>query len=277
MSLLPPAVNFHINRNCNAKCRFCFATFREVDGQLSLAGALDLLSLLRASGAEKINFAGGEPSIHPRLGEMLSHSRQIGFVTSLVTNGARLARLLDRQATDLDWVGLSVDSGSEAVEVALGRSRGAHVATSITLADRARAAGVRVKLNTVVTALNWHEDMSDLVRRLRPERWKVFQALPMDGQNDGSIEDLLIDRGQLSAFVERHQALAHEGFPPIVEDNDAMRGSYAMIDPLGRFFGNDTGRHVYSDPILSIGVEAALEQVGFSAEKFEGRGGRYGW
>ncbi len=50
-----------------------------------------------------------------------------------------------------------------------------------------------MKLNTVVTALNCREDMSAFVLRFQPERWKVFQVLPMAGQNDGDVEPLLID------------------------------------------------------------------------------------
>lgn len=272
-----PSVNFHIYKPCNATCRFCFATFRDVNGQLALPDALRVLDALRSAGAEKINFAGGEPTLHPHIGPLVAHARGLGLVTSVVTNGARLDRLLDHHAEDLDWVGLSVDSGDEAVETALGRGRGTHVANAIALADRCRAAFVRVKLNTVVSALNWNEDMSALVRRLRPERWKVFQVLPVDGQNDGDVETLLVSEAQFASFVSRHHHLVAEGLGPVVEDNDAMRGSYVMVDPLGRFYGNSTGRHVYSEPILQAGVERALAQVGFSESKFEARGGRYQW
>jgi radical S-adenosyl methionine domain-containing protein 2 len=136
---------------------------------------------------------------------------------------------------------------------------------------------VRVKLNTVVTALNWQEDLTPLVREVRPERWKVFQVLPMGGQNDGVVGPLLISAEQFKAFVQRHKHLGVEGFAPIVEDNDAMRGSYAMIDPLGRFYGNATGRHVYSRPILEVGVSAALSEVGYEDSKFDARGGKYAW
>lgn len=151
------------------------------------------------------------------------------------------------------------------------------MARSIGLADGCRAAGVRVKLNTVVTALNAEEDLSALVRRIAPERWKVFQVLPILGQNDGAVEPLLVSSEAFVAFVQRHAALSAEGFGPVVEGNDAMQGSYAMIDPAGRFFGNATGTHVYSDPILVRGVAATLAQVGFVPRKFVDRGGQYRW
>lgn len=275
--LAPVAVNFHLYRPCNLRCRFCYASFRDVKGRLSTPDAMRIIDALRDAGTSKLNFVGGEPTLHPDIGPLLAHAKRIGLVTSMVSNGARLRPLLDRQAGDLDWVGLSVDSGDEAVQAELGRGRGDHVAGSIALTDHARVLGVRIKLNTVVTALGWQEDMSPLVRRIRPERWKAFQVLPMDGQTDERILPLLIDAERFRAFVDRHAHLAAEGLAPVPEDNDAMRGSYVMIDPLGRFFGNATGRHVYSAPILDVGVRAGLAQVAFSPEKFAARGGVYAW
>ncbi|AUX43643.1 uncharacterized protein SOCE26_050950 [Sorangium cellulosum] len=112
---------------------------------------------------------------------------------------------------------------------------------------------------------------------MRPARWKVFQVLPVAGQNDGSVEDLLIDGDQFRAFVARHRHLEAEALNPIAEDNEAMTDSYAMIDPSGRFYGNSSGRHVASAPILDVGIDAALAQVGFVPERLAARGGVYAW
>ncbi|MFO0645874.1 MAG: viperin family antiviral radical SAM protein [Polyangiales bacterium] len=271
------AINFHLYKPCDERCAFCFATFRDVDGRLGTGDAQRLLDLLRAGGGEKITFAGGEPTLHPHLGELLAHAKEIGFVTSIVTNGSRLDELLDEHAAALDWAALSVDSAIERVQRSLGRGHGNHVARVRALAARCRDLGVRLKVNTVVTALNDDEDMSALVRDLRPERWKVFQVLRVEGQNDGRVEPLLVSRERFEAFVARHAALAAEGIAVVAEDNDAMEDSYVMVDPLGRFYGNHGGRHVVSAPILSVGVESAMREVGFSEAKFESRGGKYAW
>ena len=116
-----------------------------------------------------------------------------------------------------------------------------------------------------------------VIRRARPERWKVFQVLPVAGQNDGSVEDLLISADQFKAFVARHAGLAGDGLAPIVEDNDAMTASYVMIDPLGRLYDNIAGRYTYSEPILEVGVARALRQVRFSLARLVARGGKYAW
>ncbi len=274
---IPLAVNFHLYKPCNYRCRFCFATYRDIHGQLSPHDALRLLCVLREAGAEKLNFAGGEPTLHPQIGALVTEAKHLGFTTTLITNGAQLDRLLDRHADDIDWVGLSIDSADEAVQAELGRGRGGHVKRSRVHAARIHAHGIRLKLNTVVTALNWREHMHRLVRELRPARWKVFQVLAIADQNDGSVEPLLISDREFRAFIDRHQDLADEGLGPIAEDNAAMTNSYAMIDPLGRFYGNHRGRYVYSRPILEIGVQAAIRQVDFELQRLIERGGLYQW
>ena len=198
-------------------------------------------------------------------------------MTGVVTNGARLGALIGTHGGAIDWVALSIDSGDDGIQADLGRGRGDHVARVIALADRCHATGIRVKMNTVVTALTWTEDMCALVRRVAPERWKVFQVLRVVGQNDGRVEPLLISAAQFAEFVARHAHLSAEGYRVVAEDNAAMIDSYVMVDPMGRFFGNTGGIHRTSRSILDVGVEAALAETRFDATKFEARGGRYEW
>lgn len=270
-------VNFHLYKPCNERCRYCFATFPDVRGRLADADAERLIHALKEKGLQKLTFVGGEPTLHPALPKLLEVAHGLGVTTAIVTNGARLNRVLDVAADHIDWVGLSIDSGREDVQQKLGRGRGDYVERSLALIERVRSLGIRTKLNSVITALNWDEDMSALVRRARPERWKVFQVLPVDGQNDGMVEPLLITKDQFDSFVRRHAHLAAEGLGPVAEDNDAMTGSYLMTDPLGRFFDNVDGRLRYSRPILDVGIRQALDEVRFALVRLKNRGGVYDW
>ena len=275
--LRPVSVNFHLWPKCNLKCTFCYAGFPEARKAMPTADAKRVIDLLADAGTEKITFVGGEPTLHPHLPELVRHAAGLGLTTCIVTNGARLLQVLDAAPGAVHWVGLSVDSGSEQVQAQLGRGKGDHVSKSIALADEIRRRGIRLKLNTVVTALNCDEDMSELVRRVQPERWKAFQVLRVEGENDGRVEPLLITAEQYAGFVTRHDHLKAEGLGLVPEDNDAMRGSYVMINPAGRFFGNETGRYVVSEPILDVGVVKALAQVNWRSDKFVARGGLYQW
>lgn len=280
---LPPAVNFHVWKPCNLKCKFCFAVFNDdpqlqaIRGGMREADAHRILEKLRHAGVEKLNFAGGEPTLCPFLPALVRYARDLGFVVSIVTNGAKLRQVLDAAPGCVDWVGLSVDSADEEIQAALGRGNGGHVRQSMELFQLLHARSVHVKLNTVVTSLNWHEDMTQFVLMARPERWKIFQVLPVEAQNTGQVETLLITADQFNSFVKRHEYLAANGIRIAPEDNEDMSGSYAMVDPLGRFFSNASGRHVYSRFIQDVGITAAFSDITFRQERFVERGGVYDW
>ncbi len=145
------------------------------------------------------------------------------------------------------------------------------------IADMLKSRGIRFKLNTVVTRSNYEEDLTGFVIEANPERWKLLQVLPIKGQNDTLVDNLLITEKQFACYVARNRSVESEGIAVIAESNDKMTGSYIMVDPAGRFFDNMTGRHVYSGPINEIGVEAALKEVSIDTEKFRLRGGLYDW
>ncbi len=273
----PIAANFHVTHACDLECRGCFATFPSARKPLDVPEAKRLIAALARAGTEKINFAGGEPTLYRGLASLIDYAKAQGLVTSVVTNGARAGELLDTCSKTLDWLGLSVDSANPATQERLGRTRADHMVQAERLAAKARAHGIGVKLNTVVSTLNVTEDLSPVVKLVRPARWKLLQIQRIEGENDGRVETLLISKHQFQKFVERHAPLVALGVEIVAEDTEAIRDSYAMIDPMGRFFGNTGGVNFPSAPILEVGVADALAQAGFDPHKLERRGGRWAW
>jgi hypothetical protein len=82
-----PAVNFHVWKYCNYKCKFCFATFKDVRGQMKEAEALEVVEAL-APHCEKITFVGGEPTLCPFLGALIDRAHQLGLTTCVVGHQA---------------------------------------------------------------------------------------------------------------------------------------------------------------------------------------------
>ena len=123
---------------------------------------------------------------------------------------------------------------------------------------------LRLKVNTVVNALNHQEDMTPLMHALMPDRWKVLRMLQV------VTSDLAVSSENFLAFVARHDAF-HDVM--CVEGNDDMTESYIMIDPLGRFFQNTTAQkgYHYSNPIDVIGAERAFSEWRFSAGAYAAR------
>jgi radical S-adenosyl methionine domain-containing protein 2 len=281
-----PAVNFHLWQPCNMGCKFCFARFEDVKqkynlpkGHLPEEDALSVVDELADIGFEKITFAGGEPTLCPWLGRLIARAKYRGMTTMIVTNGSRLdeAMLLELRP-HLDWIALSIDSLDAETNKKSGRALKSNGKSPdyFKLVDAIKALGYGLKINTVVTRLNLEENMHELIRHARPKRWKLFQVLPMEGQNNGSVEPLLISSQDFLRFVDRHADL-NAITEVIPETNDDMRGSYAMVDPSGRFYDNVDGRHHYSRPILELGARLAIQQMRYDFNKFLGRKGQYDW
>lgn len=286
-SLLPPTVNMHVVGHCNFGCQYCYARFETAKKLLPLADAQTILPQLRAHGARRITFAGGEPTLHPDLEEMLQTCAASGLVTSLVTNGS-----LDRDACRrlfpwLRWLVLSCDSHLRVTNDQLvrhlkvdGVGQVARVEQIVDWlhewnAHRPPVDQVRLKINIVVTSVNVHEDPSAWLARLRPERVKLLQCCIVPGENDDA-EHLRCPDDAFAEYQARAARLGAEGVTVVAERSGELLDSYAMIDPLGRFRQSRDGGYVESALIAEVGVPEAWIQVGgCDMERFVARGGDY--
>ena len=269
------SANWHITNRCNYACKFCFAQ-NLGKKELSLKEGTRLLQKLAAAGIEKINFAGGEPLLHPHLVDYCQEAKRLGMTVSIVTNGSKLDQtMIESLKGCVDWIGLSIDSALETVEQKLRRGYGQHVENIINAAYLIRKAGIHLKINTTVTSLTWQENMLPLIRLLRPDRWKVMQMMTITGENDDSGKGLEISNGEFRAFIERHRSIVLDnGTYPVFEYADDMESSYFMITPDGHV-KTDTGKKITLhnlDTVLSNGIDSIM-----SDEKYLERGGIYAW
>lgn len=281
------AVNFHLWEPCNMRCKFCFATFQDVKhsilpkGHLPQEQAIQVVQQLAAFGFKKITFAGGEPTLCKWLPELIATAKSAGMTTMIVTNGARLTdEFLDANKHILDWITISIDSLNSQTNLEMGRAVAGNKPLDPryykSLIKKVKQHGYALKINTVVNSCNFREDMNDFIRCAEPRRWKILQALPVAGQNDKEIDAFKISDVEFETFVKAHCSL--QGITNVVpETNAQIRGSYAMVDPAGRFFDNLNGVHKYSSPILEVGCKLAIQQVKYDFKKFFARGGIYSW
>lgn len=276
------AFNLHLTGHCNMNCRGCYARFGTAEGRVNHGTPLtrqnweQIIDTLAEETSEierkKMNFVGGEPLLIKYLPELLALAKDRGFTTSIVTNGALLTRQLDELAPHTDWIGISIDSFASNTLRQIGRHvRGRTVDYSL-LGKAVRDHGIRLKVNTVISKANWSEDLSDGLRGLNPDRWKVFRFLVIWGENDRAA-DLSVSDTHFQDFVTRHMPLR-----PVVEDNHQMRGSYLMIGPNGELLDNSRGAY---HPVANLltGVQRFQQTIhtGFSPQGFRARGAIYDW
>ncbi len=124
-----PAVNFHLWKSCNFKCKFCFGSFKDVHkNNLNEFEAKKLIQNLANFGFEKITFSGGEPTLCKFLPQLLDIAKREGMTTMVVTNGSKLNyEWLKNNQQNLDWIAISIDSLNSATNLVSGRSCGKNV------------------------------------------------------------------------------------------------------------------------------------------------------
>ncbi len=101
-----------LTRECNLACRACYRA--KAAGFKPLADILEEVAILeRNQRLHTVSLAGGEPTLHPQLPEIVRSIKQRGLRVSLVTNGLLLdAPLLEKlRNANLDVVMIHVDEG----------------------------------------------------------------------------------------------------------------------------------------------------------------------
>lgn len=269
-------VSFHIVKPCNMSCKFCYATFDDmhVGAQMPLKDAITIIEKLAKAGVQKITFAGGEPLLYKHIKRVIIEAECAGLTTSIITNGSLFTdEWLSDMASFLDWVGLSIDSTRVQTMAAIGRRSYTGTVDYKKLIQNIKNHGYKLKINTVVNAYNWRENLNEFIQWAQPDRWKVFQALRVEGQNDEQWDEIKVSGSQYNEFLNRH---IHQ--PAIVPENNAtMTGSYLLIDPLGRLFENSAGHHTYSDSLITNNIDHCLSQINLNRKMFLKRGGVYAW
>lgn len=284
-------INWHLTEACNYGCRYCYSKWHGGNGKELLHDAENSQALLRelfdyfspenlATRAQlgmrwnsvRLSLAGGEPLLYEReVVRLATFARELGFNISLISNGSRLNdALMSELAPLLSVLGLSLDSADPEINRQIGRvdrkSRLVSLAKLVATVNegRSRNPDMRLKINTVVNALNFTDNMSETIALFNPDKWKVLRVLP------AISNDLAIAKHEFAEFLARHHR-----FAPIIsaEDNSDMVESYIMINPHGRFFQNSsTGQgYRYSEVIPDVGAQAAFRQISWIADKFQAR------
>lgn len=283
MNLKQLTVNYHLTKACNMRCKFCYATFTDLESvKHDFKKSVQLIQALATAGFGKITFAGGEPTLVKQLPELVRLAKSLGMTTCVVTNGSRLLDdgYVELLAPHLDWLALSIDSLQSLKNINSGRvlygKRALDEDHFAEVVSRFRKYQVKIKINTVVSKYNKDENLSKFILETAPDRWKVLQVMPVEGQNSENAGQFEIAEDEFVDFLERHRVVS-ECISIVPEENELIRGSYVMVSPDGSFFDSSKGYHSYSKPILDIGVKEALQQIYFDFTKFCKRGGLYQW
>lgn len=166
-------INLHILEACNFKCRQCFSKF----GTEKLLPVEDWEKIVDncIAGADvaEFNIAGGEPMLYPGLVELVQYIRNKGVKVSLITNGSLMnEEWIKNYAGMYETIGFSVDSINDETNRKIGRcGRNGKTIPSGRVVElcgliRKYVPGCRIKINTVVSALNKDEMRFDFIDKI---------------------------------------------------------------------------------------------------------------
>jgi MoaA/NifB/PqqE/SkfB family radical SAM enzyme len=226
-----PSVDWWMTSRCNLACDFCYGP---VPGQDPVERRPDILQALAASSARVVTLCGGEPLLIRRIGEYAATLRRCGKSVVLNTNGELLRRRLEQGLSldDFTMAGISVEGSTAEVHRAM-RGEKADLTEVIEAARLvARHPDVRLKLATVVSAVN-RDDLPALaatVRGLAPDVWRLYQYSSRGDQNSGQQRHSLPDE-EFRRLVQEATALAAP--VPTAPSTETETEGCLIVDPSG--------------------------------------------
>ncbi len=237
-----PSVDWWMTSHCNLACDFCYGP---VPGQDPVELRPEILRAIAASSARAVTLCGGEPLLIRRIGEYAATLRRSGKSVVLNTNGELLRRRLDQglSLADFSMAGISVEGSTAEVHRAM-RGEKANFREVIEAARLvAREPGIRLKLATVVSAVNRDNlpALATTVRDLGPDVWRLYQYSSRGDQNYGRQRHWLPD-DEFGRLVSQAAALAAP--VPTAPSTEAETEGCLIVDPSGNVLEPAGARYV---------------------------------
>ncbi|XOB41371.1 MAG: radical SAM/SPASM domain-containing protein [Candidatus Nealsonbacteria bacterium] len=105
----PLIVDLEITTYCNLNCRHCYVNKENVQN-LSLGQIQKLFREFKNIGVVGIQLLGGEPSLHPRIKDIITSAYKQGLKIEMVSNGNNsLRENCDKVSNKIDYLLISVD------------------------------------------------------------------------------------------------------------------------------------------------------------------------
>jgi cyclic pyranopterin phosphate synthase len=199
-----------ITDRCNMRCVYCMphnnTEWFEDENVLSYDEILRLTTIFAGLGIKKIRVTGGEPTVRPKIENLISSLSNVNGIESIsmTTNGLLLydkARQL--KESGLGSVNISLDTfRADRFKSMCGVDGLRKVLASIRAADDA---GLKIKINTVVVR-GWNDDeVADFARfaRFTGLTVRFIEFMPLDGTGIWK-PDLVFSKREMVERINKH-------------------------------------------------------------------------
>ncbi|MBV8201033.1 MAG: radical SAM protein [Acidobacteria bacterium] len=263
------SVLVELTYRCNLDCFFCYNDLGLRGRPLTLEQYYELFADLRELQVLNLTLSGGEPLAHPDFLRLGARARELGFVVRIKSNGHALRGAMARRIRDeIDpfLVEVSLHGATAAVHDRQTREPGSFERLLVNLREM-RGLGLRVKLNSTLTAWNEHEieatmalaDRLDLPLQIDPEVTsrddgdREPQTISPSRAGVRRLYELLAERaaaarareagqeasaaGTSGALPVQVMRLADDGLAPAAAEKHCGAGSAGIaVDPYGNVY-----------------------------------------
>jgi GTP 3',8-cyclase len=226
------SLRISVTDRCNMRCRYCMPQDEYIwlprESILSFEEIDRLVGIFAKLGVQKVRLTGGEPLLRHDLATLVALLRaqpQINDL-ALTTNGILLARhAAELRAAGLSRVTVSLDTLK--ADRMLEFARSARHEDILDGIAAAKAAGLQVKLNTVVIRGYNDDEVTDIVDygRMAGAEVRFIEYMDVGGATDWSMEQV-VSRREILQKLEKH----YGGVTPIAQKDWAPAERFALAD-----------------------------------------------
>jgi MoaA/NifB/PqqE/SkfB family radical SAM enzyme len=221
----PVLCNYYVTYRCNAKCSFC-DIWEKPSPYITLVDVAQNLRDMKRLGVQVIDFTGGEPLLHRQIDQFLGMAHDMGFITTLTTNGLLYPKLAERLKGKVDMLHFSLDSAhKEEHDTGRGVACFDFVMESIQVA---RQLGERPDILFTVFRHNL-DQLEEVYRQITQPNKLMLIINPAFEYNEVAVGEQLTEAelDYLTAFGKRKGVYLNEGFVQLRRD-----GGNHTADPV---------------------------------------------
>jgi MoaA/NifB/PqqE/SkfB family radical SAM enzyme len=136
--IMPIHLQLIPTNRCNFKCDFCSCANKIEGEQLTFLQYKKIMTKAAKAGCRAVTITGGgEPLVHPEIGEMIEDMNSRGIEIGLTTNGSMIKRLTAKQLNMFTWIRISAGDSMEKNLKRVGRTLEQHLGDIAAAAEKA--------------------------------------------------------------------------------------------------------------------------------------------
>jgi len=215
----PIHIDFEISSLCNLKCPMCYRPFRASadDGLMDFAVYKKGIDECVKFGLYSIRLSWrGEPTLHPRLPEMVSYAKQGGIKeVSFISNGVKLRGNFARELVlaGLDYFSVSIDGINETYEKIRYPSKFPEIVDALKeirqYRDELGNGFPRIRINSIWSA----------IKDCKEEYYAVFSPIvdyiTINPDYDHSVTESNIDPNHICQYLYQRMSILWNGTIPL--------------------------------------------------------------